>query len=226
MALFRLSFLCVCVCVCVCFCSITFEVMHWFHSNFAELYITVRYRSSSILVIICQILAELLPFFNLVFVAVLILVSYQYFLHGCIDFIESVQKDIRDHCKLQVKFDITNHSQNFGWVMTLFRLSFCWCVDIGFHSITFAGMRWFYWKFAERYVIVKYRSSSILVIIRKILVPFSTWSPLGIGAIIGTSIFFCLFVFSFFLFFIYIKWLALKAGDTSDPRNSSRVISL
>ena len=59
------------------FRSITFEGMHWFHSNSAELYITVKYRSSSILVIIHQILAELWPFFDLVFVGVLILVSGQ-----------------------------------------------------------------------------------------------------------------------------------------------------
>ena len=71
------------------------------------------------------------------------------------------------HCKIQDKFD--NHLQNFGWVIALFRLSFCCCVDIGFHSITFVGMQWFYWKFAEGYIIVKNRSSSILVIIRKIL---------------------------------------------------------
>ena len=47
--------------------SVTFEGMHWCHSNFAELYITVQYRSSSILVIIRQILAELWPFFDLSF---------------------------------------------------------------------------------------------------------------------------------------------------------------
>ena len=41
------------------------------------------------------------------------------------------------HCKIQVKFDINNHLQNFGRVMALFRLSFCWGVDIGFCSITF-----------------------------------------------------------------------------------------
>ena len=73
------------------------------------------------------------------------------------------------HYKIQVKFDISNYLQNFGWVMALFRLSFCWCVDFGFGSITFAGMHWFYWKFAEGYIIVKYRSSLILVIICKIL---------------------------------------------------------
>ena len=82
-----------------------------------------------------------------------------------------------NHCKIQVKFDISNHLQNFGWVMALFRLSFCWCVDIGFRSLTFAWMHWFYWKFAERYIIVKYRSSLILAIIDKFLPsygPFST----------------------------------------------------
>ena len=47
------------------------------------------------------------------------------------------------HCKIQVKFDISNHPQKFGWVMALFRLIFCRCVDIGFYSITFAGMHWF-----------------------------------------------------------------------------------
>ena len=73
------------------------------------------------------------------------------------------------HYKIQVKSDIGNHSSNVDWVMALFRLSFCWCVDIGFRSITFAGMHWFYWKLAEGYIIVKYRWSLILVIIRKIL---------------------------------------------------------
>ena len=47
-----------------------------------------------ILVIICQILAELRPFFDLIFVSVLILVSNQQLLQACIDFIESLQKDI------------------------------------------------------------------------------------------------------------------------------------
>ena len=73
------------------------------------------------------------------------------------------------HCKIQVRFDISNHLQNFGQVMALFGLSFCWYVDIGFCLITFAGMHWFYWKFAEGYIIVKYRSCSMLVIIHKIL---------------------------------------------------------
>ena len=41
----------------------------------AELYINVKYRSGSILVVIRKILAELWPFFNLVFVGVLIVVS-------------------------------------------------------------------------------------------------------------------------------------------------------
>ena len=95
-----------------CFHLITFEGMYWFHSNFAELYITIKCRSSLIVVIIRQILAELWPFFDLGFVGVLIL---------------------------------------------------------GFWSINFAGMHWFYWKLAEGYIIVKYRSSLISVIISKIL---------------------------------------------------------
>ena len=49
---------------------------------------------SSILVIMGQTLAELWPFFNLVFVGVLILVSAQYLLQGCIDFIERLQMGI------------------------------------------------------------------------------------------------------------------------------------
>ena len=73
------------------------------------------------------------------------------------------------YCKIQFKFDIGNHLPNFGWVMALFHLSSCWCVDIGFRSITFAGMHWFHWKFTEGYINVRYRSSPILVIIRKIL---------------------------------------------------------
>ena len=61
------------------------------------------------------------------------------------------------YCKIQVRFDIDKHLPNFGWVRALFWLSFCWCVDTGFRSVAFAGMHWFYWKFAERYIIAKYR---------------------------------------------------------------------
>ena len=96
------------------FRSITFEGMYGFHSNFAELYITIKYRSSLILVIICQILAELWPFFDLVFV-------------------------------------------------------------VGFRSITFEVMHWFHSNFAEFYINVKYRSSSILIIIRQILAELHVW---------------------------------------------------
>ena len=142
------------------FCSITFEGMYWFHSNFAEHYITIKYKSSLILVVICQIFAELRPFINLVFVVRFHSITF--------DFIQTLQRTLY-HCKIQVKFDIGNHMPNFGSVMALFRLGFCWCVDIGFRSITFAEMHWFYWKFAEGYINVKYRSRSILVIICKIL---------------------------------------------------------
>ena len=51
-----------------CFRSVTSEGMHWFHLKSAEVYITVKYRSRLILVIIHQILAESWPFFDLVFV--------------------------------------------------------------------------------------------------------------------------------------------------------------
>ena len=99
--------------------------MHGFHSKSAEVYIIVKYRSSSILVIIHKILVELWPFFDLIFVVVLILVFAQQLLLGCIDFIGSLQKDISlYHCKIQVKFDIGNHRQNFGRIVALFRLSF------------------------------------------------------------------------------------------------------
>ena len=109
-------------------------------------------------------MAELWPFFDLVFVGVFPINNL------CRDALILLKVCRRIyHCKIQVKFDISNHPQNFVWVMALFRLSFCCCIDIGFHSITLAGMHWFYWKFAEGYIIVKYRSNSILVIIYKIL---------------------------------------------------------
>ena len=118
--------------------------MNGFHSNCAELYITIKYRSSSILVINCQILADIWPFFDLVFVVRFCTITFRR--DALISF-----KLCRTlyQCKIhvQVKFDIGNHLPNFGWVMALFRLTFCWFVDLGFHSITFAGMHWFYWKF-------------------------------------------------------------------------------
>ena len=91
------------------------------------------------------------------------------------------------HCKIQVMFDIGNHTPNFGWVMALFLRSFCWCVDIGFRSITFAGMHlhWFYWKFAEGYIIVTYRSSLILVIICKILAEL--WPFFNLVFVVGVK---------------------------------------
>ena len=64
------------------------------------------------------------------------------------------------HCKMQVKFDIGNHLQNFGQVMAIFRLSFCcWgkIQDIVLPSITFEGMPeqivHDHSKFAEWYII-------------------------------------------------------------------------
>ena len=206
-----------------CFCSITFEGMYWFHSSFAQLYITIKYRSSSILIIIHQILAELWPFFDLVFVVRFhssfccsfplsnfwrdALISFRLcktlyhckiqvkFNIGnhlpnfgwvmalfrlsfcCLFLLNNLWRDALIsfklcrplcHSKIQVKFDIGNHLPNFSWVMALFRLSFCWCVDIGFRSITYR-VALILLKFAEGYIIVKYRSSSILVIIRRIL---------------------------------------------------------
>ena len=134
------------------FRSITFEGMYGFHSNFAELYITIKYRSSSILVIIRQNLAELWSFFDLVFCC-----SFpfnNFYRDALISF--RLCRTLYQR-KTQVKFDIGNHPPYVGWVMALFLLIFCWCADIGFRSITFAGMHWFHWKFAEGYIIVKYR---------------------------------------------------------------------
>ena len=131
---------------------VTFEGMHWFHLNFAELYITEKYRSSSILVIIHQILA-VMALFRLV-----LLMCWYWFLinNFCRDALILLKVCRRIYCcKIQVKFDISNHPQNFGQVMAILRLSFCLYVDIGFHSITFAGIHWFYWKFAEGYIFCK-----------------------------------------------------------------------
>ena len=104
MVLFRLIF---CYCVGISFRSIA--GVHWFHRKFAEEYVIVKYRSSSILVIICKILAELSSFID------------------------------------------------------------CCCVDTGFRSVTSEGVHWLHWKFAQGYIIVIYRSSSLLVIICTIL---------------------------------------------------------
>ena len=121
------------------FSSVTFEGMHWFHSNFSELYINVKYRSSSILVIIRRSL----------FSTYFLLVCWYWFPinNFCRDALILLKVCRRMyHCKIQVKFDISNYPQNFNW---LFRLTFCWCVDIGFCSITIAGVHWFYWKFKK-----------------------------------------------------------------------------
>ena len=137
--------------------------MFWFHSNFAKFHITIISRSYSILVIVHQILAESWPFFNSFCCSFLL---SNFWRDALIQF--RLCRTLY-HCKIQVRFNIGNHLPKFGWVMTLFWLSFCWCVDIGFRSITFARLHWLYWKFAEGYIIVKYRSISILVIIHKSL---------------------------------------------------------
>ena len=50
------------------------------------------------------------------------------------------KKKLTDHRLIIDKFHISDHQQNFGCVMALFRLSFCLGVDMGFRSVTFAGM--------------------------------------------------------------------------------------
>ena len=157
MALFRLNFC----------CSVTFKGMHWFHSNFAELYITVNYRSSWIFVIIHQIWLSYGSFSNWILLLCWYWFPINNFCRKALILLKVCRRIY--HCKIQVKFDISNHLQNFGWVMALFWPSFCWFVDTGFHLLNFAGLHWFYWKFAEGFIIVKYRSSSIFVIIHKIL---------------------------------------------------------
>ena len=59
------------------------------------------------------------------------------------------------HYSIEVKFD--------------FDFDFYWCVDIGFRSITFVGDVLILLKVSEGYIIVKYRSGTILVIIFKTL---------------------------------------------------------
>ena len=66
--------------------------------------------------------------------------------------------------------------------MALFQISFCCCIDIGFRSKTFVGMHRFHWNKRQndclwkqrthyglevRSIIIKYKSSSILVIMAK-----------------------------------------------------------
>ena len=161
------------------FHSITFEGMYGFHSNFAELKfckIQVKFDIGSHPPNFGRVMA----LFRLTF---------------CCSFpLNNFWRDVAIPLKLcrtlyqrkiQVKFDIGNHPQNFSWVMALFQLTFCSCVDFGFRSITFAGMHWFYWKFAEGYINVKYRSSSILIIIRKILAKL--WPFFDIVFVVGVK---------------------------------------
>ena len=110
------------------FHSITFEGMRWLLSESAEGYIIVKYKSSSILVIICQTLAELWPFLNLVFmVGLRCWFPFKKLWRGA--FISSEVCRQVCHCRIQAKFDIGNYRQNFGRVMALFRLSFCCWVN-------------------------------------------------------------------------------------------------
>ena len=73
------------------------------------------------------------------------------------------------HCKLQVKSIIVIIRKILAELWPFFYLVFGVVLLLVFHSINFAGKHWFYWKFAEGYIIVKYRSSSIVLIFCKIL---------------------------------------------------------
>ena len=82
-------------------------------------------------------MAELWHFFDLVF-----LVGFRYwFPCNMVSFerdalISSEVYRRVYYCKIHVRFNIGNHPENFARVMA----SVCSCVDIGFCSVTFAGM--------------------------------------------------------------------------------------
>ena len=106
------------------FRSTILEEMYGFHSNFAELYISIQNRSSSILVLIRQIFAELWPFFWLSFCGSFPLNNF------CRDALISFKlcRTLYQH-KIQVTFNIGNHPPTIDWVMTLFSTKFllvCW----------------------------------------------------------------------------------------------------
>ena len=78
-------------------------------------------------------MADLCPFFKF-----LLLCLYWFpIINVCRDALILLKVCRIYHCKIQVNFDISDHQQNFGRVMALFRQFF---FDIGLHSITFAGM--------------------------------------------------------------------------------------
>ena len=142
------------------FHSITFEGMYWFHSNFAELYITIKYRSSSILVIISQIFTKFWPFFDLVFV-----VCFRSVIFEEIHWFHSNFAELYITVKYRSSSILVIIRQILAELWPFFNLVFI----VRYHSITFEGMHWFHSSFAELYITVKYRSNLILVIIRQIL---------------------------------------------------------
>ena len=110
------------ICIDIGFLSITFTGMHWFHWKFAEGYLIVKYRSSSILVIIHKVLAKLWPFFNLVFVVrvkykVKILFSLSNFWRDALISLEVYRMVY--HYSIEVKFEFGNHPKTFGPIIAL-----------------------------------------------------------------------------------------------------------
>ena len=182
MALYRLSF---CWCVDIGFWSITFAGMHWFHWKFAEGYIIVKYRSSSILVLSAKFWL-LCPFFNLVFVGVMILVS---------DLTITFARIHWFYWKFAEVYIIVRYRSSSILVIICKILARLWpffdllfvgvLILVSALTITFAGMHWFKWKFAEGYIIVRYRSSLILVIICKILAKI--WPFFNLFFIVGVK---------------------------------------
>ena len=155
--------------------------MHWFHSNFAELCITETYRSNSILVITHQIMA--MTRFRLIFCCSFL---FKFFLKECIDFIQlcrtfllyvfpcvilclyfSVLLVLRLPCLGKRELILRLFVRLFG--LCLFRF-------VGFLFLLGSEKGCGLWLWHSRdfsltffYITVKYRSSSILVIICQIL---------------------------------------------------------
>ena len=116
-------------------------------------------------------------------------------------------------CKIQVKFDISNHPQNFGQVMALFRQFLLVCRYL-FPINNFCRDALIFLKVCRKIYYcklqVKFDIGNHPQNLGQVMALFRL-SPLGIGAIIRTNV----------LFRFHIKWFAFLAGDTSDSRNSS-----
>ena len=103
-------------------CCITSACLQWLcHSGEQTMARGPLVVGVLILVSTSKILAELWPFFDLVFVGVLILVPLSNFSRDALILLKVCRRIY--YCNIQVKSDIGNHLQNFGQVMALFLLS-------------------------------------------------------------------------------------------------------